>query len=1253
MADINEVTLGTRVVLEGVEQATASLSQYGATGDKAEASLNRVAAASGQLSKAQQDVARMAREVADAQRIQTQAADAGASAQRAAALTARDAAVAYVETLKRSFAEEQARIREGIARGFLTTAEARQAGRDAAAAYNQGVISAIDKASAAGAFKTGALPSVSGTAVYTELAGSLKTVEAQAVRTGVNVNTLRAGFTSLLSSALQTAPGVAQLGSTIGALAIGTATTVGVLAGVAAISLGWKVLTQDARDAKEQQEKLTTALGQWYDKQRQGATGEFEAQIAAEIRLLGQLRTALENTANRKLTSDIPEFLRDLFKSFAIVSFDPRDAAAKFESLWNQYVARQKAAIAKGGAEVKAAARQAYEDLITASYDLATKQGSNLSTLIGARANTPQQSQDASALYQKESAALKALQHDYAGLTDARAKAFNLDLQTRALATLKGIEDAAHTARIAQLKETENQIAVLVAATNAYTEANKKALESIERNGDEIRKGAATNADLLRQSEQSAELARSEGTARDYLSNAFKAENAAIEANRTLTGIALRERLETIEAIRRQGNETIRLTTLTQQVADANKLAAKNQAATGQELAEGLKATLGPLQELERGLERDLSRAIINGFKQGFGSLKGLFDSASSLFQDFAGRALSKKITDSLFTKLDANGKEINTGTFSVADQKTLGQFAIAAVAVQGVANALNSLTGAAATSAEALNNQIVSFLEFEKGIAAYSLSVNGSSIAQQLAQNKAQADALRDKANEALPGKRLQGERENQLGIISATEAAKAAQIAKDFWAGITAGLNETKGALGAYANSLTAVTKEYNDALANAYALSATTEQTAQITELYKHKLDDLTKSYNEAQHQLTLTLDAREAYAKGLSAEGDAISRRASEEKELFDAEQAGWSADQIARLKNIQGLEDEKRAQDEAAAAAKAMADAALVAAKALADARQTLAEAIAQGPTGTLESQQAAALQPLLDKQAADLTAYNAVYATYLNDISTGADATKTATDFLALYTAGVTLSGDAAAIAAQQFQNAVAKINQGTSQIQQELSLGLIDKGTARNLEAQNFGFAGLTNQQILGLFTQYDPNNPLTNAQAETNKNIITFLQDFPDAVAGAVNNTATIAAASGETTAVANAARVLTESTGNRMADYLASILIVEREQLTFWKGQSSFDRIDTGSLARWTSDGSRAPSSPATRATQSSQRAVIQVNGPLATIIVSQRDGEDSDAFIDRIVKEAVPRINEELANLAAQDRQRAGNPIVPGA
>jgi hypothetical protein len=454
----------------------------------------------------------------------------------------------------------------------------------------------------------------------------------------------------------------------------------------------------------------------------------------------------------------------------------------------------------------------------------------------------------------------------------------------------------------------------------------------------------------------------------------------------------------------------------------------------------------------------------------------------------------------------------------------SIGTFSLAAAGVVGVASALNSLIGATQKTPDEINKIIESIIALRQAITSYA-TAGAPSVLASLAQNASAANQLRQQAETDLAGKKLQAERERDLSAIGAAETQNAQRIVQNFFAGLTEQLNALNGPAGNYQNSLDALNKEYADNVAVIEATFGGQDKLNQATELYQKKLDALNAAYAEAAKQLQFSLDAREAYAKGLTAEGDAIARRAQEDKELFDAQQAGYTDAQIAQLKYIQGLEDE--------AALK----------KQLADANNALAQNLAGGPGGTAASALAASLAPLLQKQAADQEAYNQAVIDGLDPMTQ-----------LALQ---VTLAADAAEIAATAFQATVAALQQSTTDIENAVSGGFITGASGLAGERANLGTlfgidpSTITDALLKSFYTDPTQAGGLTNQQRAQNAAIDQFFKDEAQwgpqmATAAAALASPSSAAGSAASQAITSGARALTDQVGNRMADYLATLVI-----------------------------------------------------------------------------------------------------------
>jgi hypothetical protein len=277
------------------------------------------------------------------------------------------------------------------------------------------------------------------------------------------------------------------------------------------------------------------------------------------------------------------------------------------------------------------------------------------------------------------------------------------------------------------------------------------------------------------------------------------------------------------------------------------------------------------------------------------------------------------------------------------------------------------------------------------------------------------------------------------------------------------------------------------------------------------------------------------------------------------------------------------------------------------------------------------------------------------------------DAIKAGMDPATLAILANTLALEAVANAAQQLQ---AALEQNVSDIQRDLKLGLTTSDAARQAEAQQFGFGGLTDAQIKALYTPFT-GTALTPEQEQLNNNIAQFFQDFPSLVAsiasGSGGGGTTAGAGFGERNAIANAASALTEVTGNRMADYLAASLIVQRQILASIQSRQS----GGSSISPYTANITATPYTPpplapfvnlapnaAGSSAQSTHTAPVSSSlssdGIQVTInvYVDGRSGENDRAFAQRIAKEAADEFDARLAARYAGKLMRAGDPIKTG-
>lgn len=105
----------------------------------------------------------------------------------------------------------------------------------------------------------------------------------------IEFSKLRGGLTSLAVAATGVSGPVGQVASVLGSLTLGGGLTAGVVAGIAAIAAGYRLLTKDAREAKEASDKLVESLRKSAETPQQKAFADYQtlnkraAQLQREI----------------------------------------------------------------------------------------------------------------------------------------------------------------------------------------------------------------------------------------------------------------------------------------------------------------------------------------------------------------------------------------------------------------------------------------------------------------------------------------------------------------------------------------------------------------------------------------------------------------------------------------------------------------------------------------------------------------------------------------------------------------------------------------------------------------------------------------------------------------------------------------------------------------------------------------------------------------------------------------------------------
>ena len=273
----------------GGKEALSGLTGAAYQAEKATTSLNAATAKAAEVSRM---AAQAEKEWQQQQGMRAQTAAANA------AVAARATATAMAAALEQQFMLDSARIKDAQARGFMTGAEAQQAGREAALEFNAGMVRQLDQLSAVG------VTARTDPKMFTELAGSLKNVDEAARSSGLGMGRLNDSMAMVMRQTLNLNPAAARMVDTLGTFAIGTAYMVPVMAGLAAIGLAWTKMTEESRKAREELERARKLLADIKREQDLGVTGETGVAVAAAQRRLEEILREVERLRAAGPTGD-------------------------------------------------------------------------------------------------------------------------------------------------------------------------------------------------------------------------------------------------------------------------------------------------------------------------------------------------------------------------------------------------------------------------------------------------------------------------------------------------------------------------------------------------------------------------------------------------------------------------------------------------------------------------------------------------------------------------------------------------------------------------------------------------------------------------------------------------------------------------------------------------------------------------------------------------------------------------------------
>lgn len=217
---------------------------------------------------------------------------------------AREVAHSTVDALEATFVAEATDIKAKLFLGLTSGNEAAQAGRQVGEKYVAGLKGVLTQLH--GLEQT---QDVIGDKVIVlgKLEQATRSLAPAAGAAGIGLNALRGPLTSLATQAAGATPAVGQLTSIVGTMALGAPEMIAVLAGLAAISVGYKKLTEDAREAAKATEEQIEKLKQFSEQQRVARLGpggdlrEVRENAKETLRQLDEQRAKLQKIREEAL----------------------------------------------------------------------------------------------------------------------------------------------------------------------------------------------------------------------------------------------------------------------------------------------------------------------------------------------------------------------------------------------------------------------------------------------------------------------------------------------------------------------------------------------------------------------------------------------------------------------------------------------------------------------------------------------------------------------------------------------------------------------------------------------------------------------------------------------------------------------------------------------------------------------------------------------------------------------------------------
>ncbi len=333
------------------------------------------------------------------------------------------------------------------------------------------------------------------------------------------------------------------------------------------------------------------------------------------------------------------------------------------------------------------------------------------------------------------------------------------------------------------------------------------------------------------------------------------------------------------------------------------------------------------------------------------------------------------------------------------------------------------------------------------------------------------------------------------------------------------------------------------------------------------------EIEAQYEEEQKESQEDYHVRQLRAQGLAAQADAEAFAEQQAREYAQAVKDGADDATLAALKQTQLAEAEQFAAEQAQKAAEAQIDAGN---------KQASLNAKVFGETPDQQFIDKAQVYSALPgfKQLFDglnltteagLAEFKKRLQAFLKGIDDGSIVLDTSVYSIDDFNNAIGDLSDSADAAAASFESAAQKIADADSLIDTKADILGTPAGTVIQQHAYNEGFnldnfdlttdAGRQSaiDYLTGVFNSLDPNGDGYADKVKTIDNLIKSIRALPATSTAAGANTAGASAgaagASSSTATGANAAAVATQSSVDRMGDYLATLVEVNREELALW--------------------------------------------------------------------------------------------------